>query len=173
MVSPSFEEPEYGKVLPTSQIAPKKTKTPAFDVIKTALFDDSESEGSGLGYGPDNDFEQTSITTKIVPSKTLTEKLPTVESSPTYLPESTFPHEPVIVTTPLLPPASLPPALNLQPPIVQKKLQKHAVVAGRALKIQVSIELYNFTLSKDLHLIYIYCHFFCYFRDFCLKSISL
>ena len=61
LVSPSFEEPEYGKVLPTSQIAPKKTKTPAFDVIKTALFDDSESEGSGLGYGPDNDFEQTSI----------------------------------------------------------------------------------------------------------------
>jgi len=137
LVSPSFEEPEYGKVLPTSQIAPKKTKTPAFDVIKTALFDDSESEGSGLGYGPDNDFEQTSITTKIVPSKTLTEKLPTVESSPTYPPETTFPHEPVIVTTPLLPPASLPPALNLQPPIVQKKLQKHAVVAGRALKIQI------------------------------------
>ena len=151
MVSPSFEEPEYGKVLPTSQIAPKKTKTPAFDVIKTALFDDSESEGSGLGYGPDNDFEQTSITTKIVPSKTLTEKLPTVESSPTYPPETTFPHEPVIVTTPLLPPVSLPPALNLQPPIVQKKLQKHAVVAGRALKIQVNkVLFFQNTLDFDL-----------------------
>ena len=100
----------------------------AFDVIKTALFDDSESEGSG-GYPGDNDFDtRNEIVTKIVPTKTLTEK-PTVESSPSYPPPK--PREPVIVTSPLPNPALT------QPPIVQKKLQKHAVVAGRALKIQV------------------------------------
>ena len=68
--------------------------------------------------------------TKIVPTKTMTEK-PTVESSPSYPPSK--PQEPVIVTSPLPNPASY------QPPIVQKKLQKHAVVAGRALKIQVCL----------------------------------
>ena len=126
-VSPSFENPtSFGNVIPT-KIAPTQTKTKAFDVIKTALFDDSESEGSG-SY-PDQDYDQQILTKKIVPSKTMTEN-PRVESSPSFAAPPT-PREPVIVTT------ALPPPALSQPPIVQKKLQKHAVVAGRALKIQV------------------------------------
>lgn len=49
LVSPSFDDPgNFGNVVVT-KMAPKKTALGAFDVIKTALYDD-EFEGSGKKF---------------------------------------------------------------------------------------------------------------------------
>ena len=68
-----------------------------------------------VGSGDDYD----ALTTKLIqPSKTLTDPIPTPPLSPS---------PPDLVTTQNVP----------QPPIVQKKLRKYAIVAGRSLRIQI------------------------------------
>lgn len=113
LVSPSFEDPgSFGNVMMSKSPVLGGGPASALDVLKTAVvFDEDDTEGSGDDFDP--------LMTIIAPTKTMLEPMitPTIESS-----------TPVITTTQFM---------NNQPPVVSKKLKKHAVVAGRALRIQI------------------------------------